>query len=382
MSRRQPTAAGLLPDCGGAIQEIAVALPPGCFGRDAAPKNLLAALGHFLRSLPASVAIQALVDPRTHADAGRWLDGLGLAGEGRAVAAALPENGEAESSAWIQDGVLVVAGTESGSTFVRSQDGAGPDYASILSAASGATAEVGAFALAGSNLLVGPDFKLVGQDSIDQTQALIEREGAGDTAFKRLARLDERQLYVVGYGYGETRPAPPPGSVGHGYRLQQFGGAIDRFISLTGLQTVDGRPKIVVADAKLAGNGRAADFQPIPAALDATAKRLALLGFEVFRNAVPFVPGARQAGLGPRLYNNVIVENELRPGRQGPLVWLPQFGDKEPWLAPFDSYNSGLWRGLGFEPVAVQGWARFSMQGAVRSASKVLRRNPGFRFAF
>ncbi len=379
MSRRLPSASGLLPDCGGAIQEIAVALPQGCFGRNPALGTLLVALGHFLHSLPAGVAVKALVDPTTEADAGRWLDGLGLAAEGRAVAAPLADTGNSGGTEWIQDGVLVVA-AESGSTFVRPQNGAAPDYASILSTASGSTAEAGAFALAGCNLLVGPDFKLVGQDSIDLTQALIDREGASDTAFKRLARLDERQLYVVGYGYGETRAAPTPGSVGDSYRLQQFGGAIDRFISLTGLQTVDGRPKIVVADAKLAGNGRAADFPPIPAALDATAKRLALLGFEVFRNAVPFVPGARQAGLGPRLYNNVIVENEVRPGHGGPLVWLPQFGDREPWLAPFDSYNSGLWRGLGFEPVAVQGWARLSTQGALRSASKVLRRNAGFRF--
>ena len=127
--------------------------------------------------------------------------------------------------------------------------------------------------------------------------------------------------------------------------------------------------------------GGAAELGSAPQRLDWTAERLKLLDFEVLRNPVPFVPAIGDRQLRARLYNNVLVENEIRRGRSKPLVWLPQYADAEPELADFDIENSALWRELGFEPVAARGWSKLTVaMGAVRCATKVLRRNPSFQF--
>lgn len=375
-----PSSAALVADCGGAIEEMAIAIVPGCFGDDPLFAALIAALGNFAGTLPEDVRLHVLGNAATRDRIERWLDGLGLACRTVFVEAGLSEASDT-SDFWVQDPLLILQGADGGKYLQQDCENPG-DHARWFSRATSIPIEKAGVHLAGGNLLVGPDFLLTGQDSVDLTQAIIDREGGADTAFERLSALDARPLYVAGYGYGvQTVETPRAGAWNDPYRFRQYGGHIDRFIAITGLKTAEGRPKIVVADARLGPGGRAADLGPAPQRLDQTAARLDFLGFEVLRNPVPFVPTIGDRQLRARLYNNVLVENEIRRGRSKPLVWLPQYADAEPELADFDIENSAMWRDLGFEPVAARGWSKLTVaMGAVRCATKVLRRNPSFQF--
>jgi hypothetical protein len=381
MSRALPQAASLVPDCGGVIEEIAIAVVPGCFSDDPLLSALLSALGNFAKTLPQDVLLYVLGNTATRDRIERWLSGLSLHCSTAFIKAELSAATDT-SDFWMQDPLLVFQGA-SGGRYLQ-QDCENPaDHAEWLSRATGISSVWAAFHLPGGNLLVGPDFLLTGQDSIDLTQAIIDREGSGDTAFERLCAIDERPLFVAGYGYGEqTAVTPRAGAWNDPYRFRQSGGHIDRFISLTGLKIADGRPKIVVADARLGPGGRVAEFGATAKRLDQTAERLEFLGFAVQRNPVPFVPTFGDRQLRARLYNNVVVENEPRQGNARPLVWLPHYADAEPELAEFDGENATLWHNLGFEPVPAYGWAKLTVaMGAVRCATKVLKRNASFRFS-
>lgn len=379
MSPVSSAVSGLVPDCGGAIVEIAIAVVPGCFGDSPLLHALLEAHGQFARTLPEGVLLRVLGTTSTQNRIEQWLDGLGLACRTAFVEADLSTAAD-NSEFWMQDPLLVFQ-SAGGGKYLRQECENPGDHATWLSRATGVVVEEGRFHLPGGNLLVGPDFWLTGQDSMDLTQAIIDRDGETDTAFERLSAIDPRPLFVAGYGHGSSAYQTPRAGVwSDPYRFRQYGGHIDRFIAITGL-TAEGRPKIVVADAKLGPGGRAAELGPAPRRLDQTAERLDFLGFEVLRNPVPFVPAIGDRQLRARLYNNVLVENEIRQGRSKPLVWLPQYGDAEPELACFDAENSTLWRDLGFEPVAARGWNKLTVaMGAVRCATKVLKRNPSFRF--
>ncbi len=375
-----PSSAALVADCGGAIEEMAIAIVPGCFGDHPLFAALIAALGNFAGTLPEDVRLHVLGNAATRDRIERWLDGLGLACRTVFVEAELSEASDT-SDFWAQDPLLVLHSADGGKYLQQDCENPG-NHARWLSRATSIPIEKAEFHLAGGNLLVGPDFLLTGQDSIDLTQTMIDHEGGTDTAFERLSALDTRPLYVAGYGYGvQTAETPRAGAWNDPYRFHQYGGHIDRFIALTGLKTAEGRPVIVVADAKFGPSGRRAEFGASAKRLDQTAERLDFLGFEVLRNPVPFVPAMGDRQLRARLYNNVLVENEIRRGRSKPLVWLPQYADAEPELADFDIENSALWRDLGFEPVAARGWSKLTVaMGAVRCATKVLRRNPSFQF--
>ena len=375
-----PSSAALVADCGGAIEEMAIAIVPGCFGDDPLFAALIAALGNFAGTLPEDVRLHVLGNAATRDRIERWLDGLGLACRTVFVEAGLSEASDT-SDFWAQDPLLILQGADGGKYLQQDCESPG-NHARWLSRATSIPIEKAEVHLAGGNLLVGPDFLLTGQDSVDLTQGIIDREGGAETAFERLSALDRRPLYVAGYGYGEQKnETPRAGAWNDAYRFRQYGGHIDRFIAITGLKTAEGRPKIVVADARLGPGGRAAELGSAPQRLDWTAERLKLLDFEVLRNPVPFVPAIGDRQLRARLYNNVLVENEIRRGRSKPLVWLPQYADAEPELADFDIENSALWRELGFEPVAARGWSKLTVaMGAVRCATKVLRRNPSFQF--
>lgn len=379
MSTVSPVVSRLVPDCGGAIEEIAITVVPGCFGDNPLFCALLEAHGQFAKTLPESVLLRVLGTMSTRDRIERWLDGLGLACRTAFVEADLSTAAD-DSEFWMQDPLLVFQSGGGGKYLQQECENPG-DHAIWLSRATGVAVENGHFHLPGGNLLVGPDFWLTGQDSIDLTQAIIDRDGETDTAFERLSAIDPRPLFVAGYGHGSLAYETPRAGVWNDpYRFRQYGGHIDRFIAVTGL-TAEGRPKIVVADAKLGPGGQAAELGPSPQRLDRTAERLELLGFEVLRNPVPFVPAIGDRQLRARLYNNMLVENEIRKGHSKPLVWLPQYADAEPELADFDAENSTLWRDLGFEPIAARGWSKLTVaMGAVRCATKVMKRNSSFRF--
>ena len=232
----------LVPDCGGAIEEIAIAVVPGCFGDEPLLKAVLAALGNFALTLPRDVVLYVLGTEPTRNSVEHWLEGLGLACDTAFVEADLSTASDT-SDFWVQDPLLVFAGAGAGKYLRQDCENPG-DHAVWLTRTTGIPVEKAAFHLAGGNLLVGPDFRLTGQDSIDLTQQIIGREGGGEMAFERLAAIDSRPLFVAGYGYGaQTLEKPRAGAWNDPYRFRQYGGHIDRFIALTGLKTADGRPQ-------------------------------------------------------------------------------------------------------------------------------------------
>lgn len=370
---------GLVADCGGVIEEIAMAVVPACFSGSPLHQTLLAAQGFFAGTLPQGIRLHVLASPECRQAVTGWLASLPLACETRIVDAPLSQAWDS-SEFWIQDPLLVRR--DGATTVFLKVDCENPgDHAAWIGRGLGSAVEPCACHIAGGNLLVGPDFRIAGQDSLDFTQALIDREGIGasqpaDDAFARLSDMDPRPLFVAGYSFGAEAPSPPvAGRWDDPYRQRQYGGHIDRFIAVTGLVSPDRKPVIVVAEAMLGPGGRSEEFGLVAMALDGTAERLSGQGFHVVRNPVPFAPVLGPLQLRPRLYNNVLVENEVRIGRTRPLVWVPQFADAEPGLAEFDDANMAVWRGLGFEPVGAFGWSGLAAQmGALRCAAKVLRR--------
>lgn len=363
----QASARSLLPDCGGAIGQLAISVVPQCFTDHDTGRALLAALGSFVATLPDAVALAILAVPETRAELDRWLDRI----RPRCRIDVVPANFHAKASTiefWTQDSFLVA---QDGDYLTPASENP-TRHAQWLGRALGKALHAQPFHLAGGNLLVGPDFKLIGCDDLPSDP----KPRAEMTA--ALHYVDSRQVFEVGYRLGEGRfdavSVPPRGSGIDPYRMRQYGGHIDRTIAVTGL-TRAGRPLLVVARAVRASAAAEEELRPVADRLDRTARSLTELGFAVERNEVPFVPALGKVQLRPRSYNNVLLENQIRPGRHRPLVWVPQFADAEAALAPFDAANLALWRDLGFDPVPAPGWSKLAIHsGALRCATKVLAR--------
>lgn len=352
---------GFLPDCGGAINRLAVSVIPQCFADHAVGRALLHALGRFVPTLPRDVALVVLSSRGSRSSVDCWLDEVAPSCRVEHVDAGFPQ-GDDTMALWTQDSFLVAG---DGGIYLRPASENPTPHAAWLGESFGILVERRDFALAGGNMLVGPDFKLVGCESLPED---LDRRTAMLAA---LERMDARRMVEVGYRLGEGTPVGPGAEF---YRLRQYGGHIDRSISVTGL-TRGGRPLLVVARGVPTCGADPAGFGPIGDRLDRTAAALSAQGFAVLRNDVPFAPVLGMPQLRPRLYNNVLVENEVRPGRRRPLVWVPQFADEEPALETFDGANMALWRKLGFEAVAAFGWSGLAAQmGALRCATKVLGR--------
>ena len=240
------------------------------------------------------------------------------------------------------------------------------------------------FFLPGGNQVIGPDFRLIGHSSLKSGGAA----GAISTAarmevLEKLRSLDGRSIHVFGYRTADlsnvtvvARHVPPTPvsdledlvAAGH-----QAGFHVDQFVSVTGLAR-DGRPVLVVGEPHVVGHAETPLVENARRLLDASVRSLVRQGFEVLRNPVPYVPTPDSGKRLPRLYNNLLLENEIRPGRYRPMVWLPQFGDLED-LQEFDRLNREIWERLGFEVVPVAGLSYFaSRNGALRCLSKVLKR--------
>jgi len=224
--------------------------------------------------------------------------------------------------------------------------------------------------LAGGNTLTGPDFRLLGAQSLELTQRIGPAPIRADEALQRHSALDSRPLHVFGF------PLPVKGSAP--VELRQQPHHIDLVVSLTGRRLADGRPILLVADPRKTFDPDGPRMEGWAEQLDASAARLAAEGFHVIRNKVPL---AAHPVFSPnptlRAYNNVILENDVRSdlGKTRPLVWLPHFADLEPALAPYDVANDRVWESLGFETVPVHGWSALVRSGgAIRCASKVLKR--------
>lgn len=358
----------LVADCGGLIAQVALAVPTAFFQSDDVFGGCrpLVPIGNLIRALPAEAEVFLLVDDTALPAANTWIATLDPACSLRFVA--LDSRVGAVPGPWIQD-MFHVRTIPGRNADLRHPDNmqfvlvpgnpVGRCLADFLAVA---VADL-SLDLAGGNQLVGRDFRLIGHSD-------LQRAGSSHTlSGNPLRLLDPRSISTFGYRL-HSRPASTDAAFS---RLHQYGFHVDQFVSLTGLGK-EGRPLLMVGEPHVAEPCSSILVDNARMLLDASAVLLVEQGFAVIRNPVPFVVAPDSGKRLPRLYNNVIVENAVRPGHSKPMVWLPQFADVEP-LASEDQLNSMLWEGLGFNVIPVQGWSHLaSRNGALRCASKVLRR--------
>ncbi len=354
--------ARLVADCGGLIEKLALSIPSAFFSEETFDRwsRPLLPIGNLLRALPAEIAIFVLVDRTRIADAEGWLSTLSPASPVTLVTLDVPEG--ARQSPWIQDLFHVRKGEGAGQSaseiLSRPNAAIGPALARCL----GWQAQTAMADLDGGNQLVGVDFRLVGASSLARNRFSNPTPDSNAPAgFGLLETLDDRPVHVFGYR--------APG----GERLHQHGFHVDQFVSVTGLYR-NGCPLMLVAEPCLTDGLESRLVDQARQQLDASVAFLESQGFSVIRNPVPFVITPDSGKRLARLYNNVVLENAVRPGRTKQLVWLAQFGDVED-VASFDAANRLIWQDLGFEVIGVPGWSHLaSRNGALRCASKVLQR--------
>ena len=358
----------LVPDCGGLIEEVALTLPPFLLAPAQAAKRR--ALGNLAEALPAGVALILLAEEPMAVAVEDWAAGLRLRCTPRILATA-PTGTTRDADLWTQDTFL--AAEHDGATVLLPllhTDHPGQHAQALTRGLAGATRSIIAappLHLAGGNMLTGADFRLVGAASIENTRLVGDRPMTSDEALVRHRALDERPLYLFGFPL-PTRERPQP--------LAQQPHHLDLVLSLTGKITAAGKPLLLLADPRSTLNPDGPRMAGWAEQLDATAERLEADGFAVQRNKVPYLAHPAYApNPSLRAYNNVMLENALRPGRSQPLAWLPHFGDLEPDLEVYDRANRAIWQSLGFEVVPVPGWSALVRAGGVlRCAAKVLRR--------
>lgn len=365
-----PTDLHLVQDCGGLIEELAITVPLRLLSTAQSLKG--AALGHLVDALPQGVTLFLMTDDPSAAEFLTWLQALAPVCQIELIAT----GGDApifESEIWSQDSWM--AATAGGDLFLRHlthTDRPGRQ-ALWFSAFRHIAYDEPLLHLAGGNTLTGPDFRLLGTQSIDLTRRVGQGPVSADQALARHVAMDPRRLHIFGF--------PLPARAGQPLELRQQPHHLDLVTSLTGLQAPDGRPMILLADPRKTLDPAGPRMQGWAEQLDASADRLEAEGFCVIRNKVPYLPHpVYSPNPNLRAYNNVFLENAIRhdAGQTRPLVWLPQFGDLEPDLTPYDAENRRVWEGLGFTVVPVYGWSALVRSGgAIRCASKVIRRKNG-----
>ncbi|NGO65995.1 agmatine deiminase family protein [Rhizobium daejeonense] len=367
-SGRQPT---LVADCGGLIEQVAFAVPDALVdSARGSDDGLLLPIGNMIAALPEEVIAFVVVGSNALPAAKTWLARLKLA----CSLALIPVGGNTGGapSPWIQD-FFHVRTHDTGAVEILSR----PDnaVASHLARAIGAGTVPVAFDLAGGDQLVGPDFRLVGWSSM-KTNGLQTGDAAGLQGPAILTEVDHRPIRIFGYQVADLSPislTDTGGTVPFSGRLHQVGFHVDQFVSVTGLER-GGRPLLLVGEPDAPASPENSLLVNLRRQLDASVTHLIRQGFAVLRNPIPLVITSDSGKRLPRLYNNLLVENGLRPGRQKPLVWLPQFGDLEP-LEDYDRANIRIWEELSYDVIPVSGWSRLaSRNGALRCASKVISR--------
>ncbi|TPP05862.1 hypothetical protein [Rhizobium glycinendophyticum] len=387
----------LMADCGGLITDLGLALPTvflagtgiGAVGEGA---RLIAPISNLLSSLPAELHVHIFVDRMAFEGARQWLDGLNSICQTNLV----PVGSDVSviRSPWIQDRIHIrterAQGRERTEVLARPNDVLASAIASHL--AMGRASE-GIF-VPGGNQLVGQGFRLVGYSQTVPPGFRRDRSLDAWGLWRAISKMDGRDTSLFGYriaDLGQGRECEEGGTRGvraqshlqpnfskrhnrHEDRIHQCGFHVDQYVSATGL-FVDDRPLLLVADPISFDPDGERACQMLKRQLHASVLLLEEQGFAVQRNPVPLAVVADTGKRLPRLYNNVLLENALRPQRNRPQVWVPQFGDREP-LEEFDSRNLAIWRRLGFDPIPVPGWSCLaSRNGAIRCVTRVLRRD-------
>ena len=356
--------APLVPDCGGLIEQLAVAMPAFLFTPKSEMKRR--AFVALAEAMPAGSELLLMIEETAVGLAEPWAADLKLSCDFQIV---LVQDTMRDVDLWIQDPFLVAE--HDGVPLLLplpDTDHAG-QHAQWLTQTGCRLGPAPPLHLAGGNMLTGDRFRLVGATSIENTLRIGDRPLTTEAAMARHAALDARPIHIFGFTLSCRGGTPS---------LAQQPHHLDLVVSLTGVETADGRPILLVADPRKTCDPDGPRMEGWAEQLDASVERLTEDGFAVHRNKVPYLAHPTYAP-NPmlRTYNNVIVENTVRTGqgKTRPLVWLPQFGDLEPELAPYDNANRLAWEALGFEIVPVLGWsALVRAGGAIRCASKILTR--------
>ncbi|MCA0256799.1 MAG: hypothetical protein LCH47_09425 [Proteobacteria bacterium] len=377
---------GLLTDCGGLIQAIAFVIPSAFFsetGAEVCSCKPLLPFENLISRLPPEIAVYAIIDHGHASRAKLWVQSS-LAGRDVALVP-LDEHSSPVPSPWAQDLFHVRLSYDNG-CHVRQGIIADADcvVARALAHHLGYQFLPSGLVLPGGNQLVGPDFRLIGHSSLEDNPVGRDADVRSQEQRRKVIELDTRPASVFGYHHDQIRPEgslmsdddlrsmmrDPTGATG----IHQCGFHVDQFVSVTGIRLCD-RPLLLVAKPTWELGQRNVLAENLKQQLDACVRLLECQGFRVVRNPIPMEVTTDSGKRLPRLYNNVLLENAIRPGKSRPLVWVPQFGDVEP-LEKYDRLNLDIWHQLGFEPVSVPGWSHFaSRNGAVRCATKVLARN-------
>ncbi|WP_459856575.1 hypothetical protein [Dongia sp. agr-C8] len=341
----------LMADCGSAIRRVAVAMPPEIF-RPEQSERLDVYLG-LCTALAAHADVTILCEEGSDAELRPWLSRI-EAPRMPTIAATAPVGGLQDRGYWIRDSFLCAEAAGTSKYLVPS--GQPPESpAGWLAEMDGATIEPICARIAGGNCLVGPDFWLVGIESVSGTAEAVTQGDLG-AAEAAIRNLDERPLTLVGYD-PETAD---------GCRYQPWF-HLDLFMTVTG-RVMNGKPELLLAEPLSTPDPEGPRNRLYAPHVEAVAERLRR-SFELARNPVPFVPtpGSREPRL--RAYNNALVQNDP------PIVWLPQFADREPEMRAADLRNRTIWEDRGFSVVPVFGWSGFvNASGALRCATKVLGR--------
>jgi hypothetical protein len=326
-----------------------------------------AALGYLAASIPSGTTLYLMTDNPEHPDFAAWLARHALACDPMFISAG-DDAPVLESEMWTQDPWMIADRAGQLHVYHLTNTDRPGRQATWLAAARNLTLERPALQLAGGNTLTGPNYRILGAASVEMTQ----RAGTGGlswtAALARHQALDPRPISVFGFAL--------PGQPGAEEKVRQQPSHLDLVLSATGIVTSEGKPLLLLADPRSGARPEGPRTPGWAEQLDATARRLEANGFAVQRNPVAYTAHPQWSpNPNLRAYNNVLLENEIRPGRSRPLVWLPQFGDLEPQLGAFDEANRSIWRDLGFETVSVHGFSALVRSGGgVRCASKVLRR--------
>ncbi|MBI2257051.1 MAG: hypothetical protein HYU58_20695 [Proteobacteria bacterium] len=341
---------------------MAMTIPLRLLRPEHAPKAT--ALGNLAASIPPETTLYLMTDDPAHPDFVAWAARHALASNCEFISAGA-DAPVLESEMWSQDPWMIA--DQDGRQLIHyptNSDRPGRQ-ARWFAASRGLSLERPAMQLAGGNTVTGPDFRILGASSVEMTRWTHPGGLSWTDALARHLALDPRPISIFGFAL--------PGSVDE---LRQQPSHLDLVLSVTGLAAANGRSILLLADPR---SGHAPDSARTPGwaeQLDATARRLEADGFVVKRNPVAYVADPRWSpNPNLRAYNNVLLENETRPGKSRPLVWLPQFADLEPQLEGFDEANRTIWQELGFEPLGVHGFsALVRAGGGIRCASKVLQR--------